>query len=268
MPAEPLFDAEITYIQPGERAVFYPTERHKSHWPVEKHSVPMFDMRAVQQQLSFDRNGFVMVDRPSAVTDYDDAVQIEQIYHPEIVDLVKELTGAEKVILFGTMIRSDAAKTADGALPSFGAHIDYGDRTVRQFSEDIIGHEEAQHWLKRRHMLINLWRPIRPVERSPLALCDASTVSANDLNESEIKGGLGDVNRPSMFGWNLQHNAAHRWYYAPQQQPAEILAFKLFDSDPAATQWTGHTAFNDPTSPEDAAPRQSIEIRTISFMPE
>ena len=33
-------------------------------------------------------------------------------------------------------------------------------------------------------------------------------------------------------------------------------------------QWTGHTAFDDPTSPPDAPPRESIEIRTISFIPD
>jgi len=53
----------------------------------------------------------------------------------------------------------------------------------------------------------------------------------------------------------------------PRMQPHEILAFKLFDSDAARVQWTGHTAFDDPTAPPDAPPRESIEIRTISFLP-
>jgi hypothetical protein len=30
---------------------------------------------------------------------------------------------------------------------------------------------------------------------------------------------------------------------------------------------TGHTAFDDPTSAPDAPARESIEIRTISFIP-
>jgi hypothetical protein len=33
-------------------------------------------------------------------------------------------------------------------------------------------------------------------------------------------------------------------------------------------QWTGHTAFDDPSAAADAPARESIEIRTISFMPE
>ena len=51
-------------------------------------------------------------------------------------------------------------------------------------------------------------------------------------------------------------------------QPDEILAFKLFDSDKTRVQLTGHTAFDDPSSPAGAPARESIEIRTISFMPE
>jgi len=263
----PSFETNVTYVKPGERVIFYPTERHKSYWPKEEHRVPMHDMRAIREHLSFDRNGFLLIDHSSAVCDFYDRDEVERIYHPEIAQLVQGLTGAEKVLIFGTMTRSDAGTTADGSLPSFGAHIDYGDRTVRQFSEDILGKAEAQRWLKRRHMLINLWRPIKEVHRAPLALVDASTVSACDLCESEIKGGLGDPNRPSMFGFNLQYSPDHRWYYAPRMRPEEILAFKLFDSEASKTQWTGHTAFVDPTAAPDAPARESIELRTISFLP-
>jgi hypothetical protein len=49
-------------------------------------------------------------------------------------------------------------------------------------------------------------------------------------------------------------------------QPEEILAFKLFDSDRSRVQWTGRTAFDDPTAAPDASPRESIAIRTISFV--
>jgi hypothetical protein len=264
----PLFDATIRYGAAGERAIFYPTDRARSHWPTAEHQVPMHDMRPLKDELSFDRNGFVLLERPSAMVDFYDPGEVERVYVPEIKALVRELTGAEQVITFGVMTRSDAQKTGDGSLPSFGAHIDYGDRTVRQFSEDILGKAEADRLLRRRHMLINLWRPIVPVERSPLALVDASTVAEADLNESEIRGGLGDPNRPPMYGFNLSYNPEHRWYYAPRMRPEEILAFKLYDSDTERTQWTGHTAFADPSAGPDARPRESIEIRTVSFMPE
>jgi len=114
-------------------------------------------------------------------------------------------------------------------------------------------------------MLMNLWRPIKTVEKTPLAVCDASTVRDEDLNPSEIRGGLNDPNTPTMCGYNLNYSPRHRWYYVPAMRPDEILAFKLCDSDKTRVRLTGHTAIDDPTSAPDAAPRESIEIRTISF---
>jgi hypothetical protein len=179
--------------------------------------------------------------------------------------LVKRLNGAAKVAVFGEITRSDATGTGEGRLPAYGAHVDYGERTIRRLAAEAMGKSEAERWLGHRFVLMNLWRPLKPVEKTPLALCDASTVARADLNDSEIRGGLNDPNRPSMYGFNLSHNPRHRWYYAPRMQPDEVLAFKLFDSDKSRVQWTGHTAFDDPTSSPSAPPRESIEIRTVSF---
>jgi hypothetical protein len=260
-------ETRINYVVRGEKAVFCAADRDASYWPQDPHPVRIEDVRPIAGQLSFDRNGFVLLNEPTAVADFTAKAEVEGIYVPEIIDLVKRLTGAEKVITFGTVIRSDAPDMADGGLPAHGAHVDYGDFTVRETARDILG-AEADQWLDRRYTLINLWRPIRTVERTPLALCDASTVFAEDMFDSEVRGGLGDANRPSLWGYNLAYNPGHRWYYAPQMRPDEIYAFKLFDSDRSRIQWTAHTAFEDPTAAADAKPRQSIEIRTISFMPE
>jgi hypothetical protein len=263
-----LYDAEIVYAVPGTEQIFYPTERHKSSMPAEPHLMPIHDMRAVRDLLSFDRNGFVLVEHPTAVRDFRDPVEVETVYLPEVERLVMALTGAEKTICFGQMYRSDASGTTEGSQPAYAAHVDYGDRTVRQFTHDVLGAEEAERWLGRRYMLINVWRPIAEVRRSPLALVDAATVRREDLVVSEVRGGLGDPNRPTLYGWRLTYNPDHRWFHVPRMQPHEVMAFKLFDSDPDAVQWTGHLAFQDPTTTADAPPRQSIEVRTISFMPE
>jgi hypothetical protein len=42
--------------------------------------------------------------------------------------------------------------------------------------------------------------------------------------------------------------------------------FKVYDSlTDGRARWTAHTAFHDPTSPPEAPPRESIEIRTLAF---
>jgi hypothetical protein len=263
-----LYDVDINYAVPGSEQIFYPTDRARSNMPAEAHRMPLYDMRAVRDELGFDRNGFVLVDHPTSVVDLRDPEKVATAYLPEVERLVMQLTGAEKTISFGQMYRSDAANTTEGSQPAFAAHVDYGDRTVRQFTRETIGDEEAEHWLKRRFMLINVWRPIVEVRRSPLALVDASTVAAGDLVVSEVRGGLGDPNRATLYGFRLTHNPAHRWFHAPRMQPHEVMAFRLFDSDASRVQWTGHLAFDDPTSQPGDPPRESIEVRTISFMPE
>lgn len=260
-----VIEAVIPYVVAGESSIFYPGDRERSYWPVEEHTVPIRDARAVMGRLALEENGFVLLHRPTALKDFSDPEAVRAVYHPEIEALVKELTGATKVLIFGEMVRTDAAGTPDSKLPARGAHVDYTETTVRWWTRQLVGEEEAERLLAGRFMLMNLWRPIAPVEKTPLAVCDASTVRPEDLNPSEVRGGLDDPNRPAMGGINLSYSPRHRWYYAPRMQPDEILAFKLCDSDHGRVQWTGHTAFDDPTSPADAAPRRSVEIRTISF---
>ena len=260
-------DATLRYVVPGETAVFYPSDRERSYWPAEEHRVRIQSMRPHVSELALERNGFVLVREPTRVTNFYDAEEVRRVYYPEVIDLVTRLNGAAKVIAFGEVARSDGTQTGEGRRPAFGAHVDYGERTVRQFAQEVLGREEAERWLSMRFVHMNLWRPITPVHRTPLAVCDASSVERADLNDSEIRGGLNDPNRPSMWGFNLSHNPRHRWYYAPRMQPDEVLVFKLFDSDANRVQWTGHTAFDDPQAAPDAPPRESIEIRTISFLP-
>jgi hypothetical protein len=42
--------------------------------------------------------------------------------------------------------------------------------------------------------------------------------------------------------------------------------FKVYDSlKDGRARWSAHTAFDDPTAPKNARPRESIEIRTLAF---
>jgi hypothetical protein len=143
--------------------------------------------------------------------------------------------------------------------------VDYGRRTIEEMARPLLG-ERADYWFGKRVVLMNFWRPITTVHRTPLALCDASTVLPGDLNDSEIRGGLDDPNRAPLYGFNLSYNPGHRWYYVPHMRPDEMFAFKLYDSDPQRPQWTGHTAFADPETQPDAPPRMSMELRTVSFI--
>jgi len=259
-------DVETTmkYVVRGEEAVFCAGEREKSYWPVDEHEVTIHDVRPIIGELSFDRNGFVVVDEPSGIEDYTDTDQLAR-YCRQVEALVAQLTGASRVVSFGPVIRTSAGGTHGHNQPAFGAHVDYGARTVADYTRDLLTEDEAERRLAGRHMLINVWRPIAMVESAPLAVADAGTVRREDLFRSEVRGGLGGVAR-SLWGFNLAYDPGHRWYWVPHMQPWEALAFKLFDSDPDAVQFTAHSAFDDPSTPPDAAPRQSVEVRTIAYL--
>ena len=121
---------------------------------------------------------------------------------------------------------------------------------------------EANALLARRFAIIQVWRPIRhPVETFPLAICDAVTLSPADLVVSERR-------YPNRIGqtYAVTHNPTHAWYWFPRMRRDEALVFKVYDSlQDGRARWTAHTAFQDPTSPPDARPRESIEIRTLAF---
>lgn len=256
--------ARIKYVVRGQKATFYAGDRERSHWPGEEHEVTVHDMRPHRAGFSLEGNGFVALDEASTVPDPAGEAGRGAAYGRECEALVARLTGASKVISFGMIVRTSAPGTHGHNQPAFGAHVDYGARTVADFTRQILPPAEAEARLAGRHMLINVWRPLARVESTPFALCDARTVHRADLFDSEIVGGLGGLDF-SLWGYNLAHRPDHRWYWLPQMGPDQVFAFKLFDSDAKAVQFTAHTAFADPAAPADAAPRQSVEIRTIAF---
>jgi dihydrodipicolinate reductase len=73
---------------------------------------------------------------------------------------------------------------------------------------------------------INVRRPIRgPVERSPSALADASSVRPEDLvaTEQVFPGRAGESCR-------LAHRQWRRWCYGPRMTRDEVLLIKGWDS--------------------------------------
>ena len=104
-------------------------------------------------------------------------------------------------------------------------------------------------------------RSAGPLLRSPLALCDAQTLSEENLVASDLR-------YPDRTGetYAVTYNPAQRWYYFPKMQADEAVLIRCFDSARSgAARFSAHGAFEDPASPPDAPPRESIEVRTLVF---
>ncbi len=66
--------------------------------------------------------------------------------------------------------------------------------------------------------------------------------------------------------FRLRFNPAHEWYQFPKMTPEEAIVFKVYDSlQDGRARFTPHTSFEDPTTPQDAPPRESIEARRFAF---
>jgi hypothetical protein len=213
---------------------------------------------------TLERNGFHFIRHDTAIGDFFDEAQVHSVYYAEMEALVKAESGASRVVVFDHTLR-----TADDALREARkirevvprVHNDYTEWSGPQRVRDLLP-QEADDLLRRRFAIVQVWRPIRhPVETFPLAICDARSLSPKDLVVSERR-------YPNRIGqtYAITYNPEHAWYWFPHMRRDEALVFKVYDSlDDGRARWTAHTAFRDPTSPPNARPRESIEIRTLAF---
>ena len=238
----------------------------KYFYDIEAHTVTISDMRAIAEDLSVDREGFELLDHATAVKNLYDDDAIEQAYLPEIEALLRRKFGASQVVIFDVTRRSDGgagAKNPEGLRgPASQLHVDYTVKSGPQRMKDVLGAEEAARLTASgaRIIQINVWRPIRgPVERSPLALADASSAQQEDLIATDqiFPDRIGEI-------YNVAHAPSQRWYYAPRMTADEVLLIKGWDSlDDGRARFTPHSAFNFPEVREDAPARESIEVRTF-----
>jgi hypothetical protein len=261
----------LTYLVPnGKKPVSYqydpPPGIPVRSGQYEDRAVPVRNGRPVAPELSLDRHGFVIARHDTKVADLSDEAQVTSVYYPEMEQLVKDVTGADRVLVFDHTIRSVplASQGRKGIRePVKRVHNDYTVKSGPQRVRDLLP-DEAEELLKRRFAVINVWRPLRrPVETSPLALCDARSIAPADFIAT-------DLVYPDRVGetYAVAYNPDHRWYYFPRQQRDEAVLIKCYDSkDDGRARFTAHSAFEDPTAPADAPPRESIEIRTLAFFP-
>lgn len=233
----------------------------KYSFKIEPHPMRIHNARLAD--ISFERNGFTLLKHETAA-DLTNQADAEKRYYPEAKRLVQDLTGATEVFaFFGVMRGGDAAA---GGGPALSAHVDFTEAGLHDWI-DRAAPDRADALKKKRLVNINLWRPIKPVESMPLAICDRLSVERSDfLRVGFAREHNGETIVSEARGFNTAHNPKHRWYYYPRMQPDEVLAFKLFDTADPELRMTAHTAFEDPTSAPDAPKRLSYEIRTIAVL--
>jgi hypothetical protein len=192
---------------------------------------------------------------------------MDAIYRHEIVELVATLSAADLVLVNSPGVlrfseRSPLSGTLDNSRPARFAHVDVSDATAARFA-----HAAAPDGRRvSRFVHYNVWRVIsRPPQDVPLAVCDARTVTPDDLIPADAV--FNSPNKPewSFEGIVVAHHPGHRWHWYSDMNRDEALLFKTNDSDRDRAHCVPHVAFDNPQAGALAAPRASIEMRAIAL---
>jgi len=269
----PYVEAELNYLAPMvERPRYYAYEpdpgEPRSNLTPEPHQIQIHSLRPIADELGLDVQGFALLEQRSAVRDFWDDDEVRRVYYPEAERFLKEATGASRIFIFDHLQRRRVPGQQDRSRsgprqPATRVHVDHTARSGPQRVRDLMG-DEAEELLKGRVQVINMWRPIRgPLRDAPLAVCDSRTVAPDDLVPSDLvyRERVGET-------YSGRFNPAHRWFYTPEMRRDEVLLLKIADTKTdISARFMPHTSFTDPTTPPDAFPRESIELRTLVFHP-
>ncbi|MGH8220471.1 MAG: CmcJ/NvfI family oxidoreductase [Steroidobacteraceae bacterium] len=267
------FDRNLT------RGRFDIIEPERNLMGFEPHEIAIDDMRAAADELSLDRNGFVLAAHESQVARMPEIAAtnavaqsgippINRAYYEELLPLIEQLSGAREVIpqATGLTVRfstRSARKSWAGAAGFI--HLDVTQRSNErflQFSLAAAGRPIAP-W--KRVVLFQTWRTITdPPQDNLLALCDRRSVPISDVVFYDaIIGGEGTA-LESIEARSCRHGPDHRWWYASNMGPRDILVFVGYDSGQPEAVQPFHTGFDVPGC-EHAIPRGSLEARFFAF---
>ena len=271
LPAGSFVEASLNYFaDSSEKPVIYTYEPPPgvSRATGKSESRPVLIRNArLERDLSLDKQGFQLVHQETAGHDFYDRAEVEKIYYPEVELLLKEATGAEKVVVFDHQVRNiQLSKQGEKNAREYvwTVHNDYTAKSGPRRVKDHLPADEAEQRLRYRFAEINVWRPIRgPIESTPLAVCDAQSIAPKDYVPTDFvyRDKVGEVYR-------FTYSPDHRWFYFPRLERNEVILLKCYDSwDDGRARFSAHSAFDDPTTLPDAAPRESIEVRALVFWP-
>ncbi|OQV07421.1 hypothetical protein CLAIMM_11860 [Cladophialophora immunda] len=141
----------------------------------------------------------------------------------------------------------------------------------------------GQNYHGPRWAMLSVWRPLEPVHRDPLGVLDPRTLLSRTDDDAIEKnnpayialqrvykarpGFAPEFRSENMIAVAPRDGAMHQWYYISEQQPDEVYALKLFDSEAhrqgrRVAPWVAHSAFALPDQ-EDQRLRRSVEVRML-----
>ncbi|HEY7222884.1 MAG TPA: CmcJ/NvfI family oxidoreductase [Micromonosporaceae bacterium] len=237
--------------------------------------MPIRDGRAATDGFTLDRNGFEIITHRSAIVDFTDRAEIDQVYLDEVADFIRSYTGADRVANLGPMLRRAADPAEHGSQPQAASvHDDFSVAGAQERAQAVYASRFPDGPGYHRALITSLWRVFSPPPQDwPLAICDYASVGPDEglNNRMYLVDAIPDdlyvempADAPGASGFEFHHSPDHQWWYFSNMTRDEILFFKLNDSDQSRAWRVPHSAFQDPTA-RATTPRHSIEVRSIAY---
>ncbi len=283
--------ALMRYVDPGDFVTrrFVSRGEEINTGTYSDHAVTIRDGMPIRDHFRLDTHGFMIAKSNTAVTDFRDKAMVDRLYEREVERDVIRLTGADRCVARGWMLRTsedlsaykagrvEGYKHSGGLQPPAGeAHVDIDTRTARRMAQATYREHFPGGPGYSRFLITSHWRTFSPPPQDvPLALCDGrSSMDGEEKSNTLVivdEFPQGDALTAPIAGEEDMLAAtipcfdpAHRWWYFAGMARDDVLLFKFHDSDHSVTWRCPHSAFAD-GSAKGANPRSSIECRSIAF---
>ena len=298
---DPGVDCWISYYNPpadGSKPSMNDMDLMLGDKDMAKRLMRLHDARGREKDFTLLRNGFQLANLKTALDDFHDTEKIKAVYFPEVQDLVKRITGASRVVIYDHNVRQspgndfgDHVKGYQGIQgPAKRIHVDATPPGAESIMSFMCKDDDVEDIKRRGYQLINVWRPLKRIDRDPLIVADMNKMPAEDLVTipRSYFNGLTNSNYVCKYdGYNgsaiiegdekangkgdlqvadgLSHGGEHSWWYWGGQDTDEVVLFSSSDCRPGKLA-TGAVHGSCPLPDQGDKPvRQSVECRVIAI---
>lgn len=241
--------------------------------PVEIRDAREFQASSESEADFFEANGFVLLPHSTSVSDWSN---VPPAFSEEVEEIIRtRLLPGRRLEIQQRPTPLRRGRGTDNPNYAQGVHSD-GPLTAELYAANVgaFASSQAEEWWLQRYrredvagfMSIDFWRTTNMREalrHMPLAVCAPNSLDQSDILPLEMVG-IAPSDHTSHH-LTLRFNDSQRWYFYPAMTGEEVLAFKLCefwkDRPGAQPQNCFHSAFRDPSAPDDAEERQSCEHR-------
>ena len=204
-----------------------------SRWPAYRGNVA----RTVDHLTSAAQSLSSLADHAGVINDWGDpGLPLVDLLEPgdQLQEAIRAWLDSQALAMPDTAALAEFVRQLRDASPEGHPRLDTGDYVLQRYRQTIYLLPETA---KTQTLEEQVLRPQQPL----------------------VLDGIGELEL-------VTYNPKHRWYYASELQPDEVLLIKTYDSIQDGTaRRVAHTAFENPLATADAPPRESVESRMLVF---